>query len=342
MTGVGRPSVLSGRAGSGPVPVSRRRTTCGSGRRSAPGAARRCCRSSGCGAAGAAASTRRSSRSSTPRRSGSATTAGRSCATSRGRGWSTPEGEPIRPGGREVGWWRPVVDEDGTGRPTRSRRCSAPRPGSWSCTSARSPGCSWRCPPTPSLRTVDGQGGHGRSAPVRHRRPGPALRPGHGRGRPAARPLAPGRPARPGGRLRSVSPARGRCRSARVIGFASVGGFASARRWSRRRAAVRRLVEARRGAFAIRSARVGPVRPDLLRRQGGLGLGPVEHPFPAVLHRLDEATADADDDDAGDRGEHGDQHRHGDRGGDADLVERGDRRRAASTSTWAVVASARP
>jgi hypothetical protein len=25
----------------------------------------------------------------------------------------TPEGEPIRPGGREVGWWRPIVDSDG-------------------------------------------------------------------------------------------------------------------------------------------------------------------------------------------------------------------------------------
>ena len=30
------------------------------------------------------------------------------------RAWLvTPEGEPIRPGGREVGWWRPVVGEDG-------------------------------------------------------------------------------------------------------------------------------------------------------------------------------------------------------------------------------------
>ena len=30
------------------------------------------------------------------------------------RAWLvTPEGEPIRPGGREVGWWRPVLDADG-------------------------------------------------------------------------------------------------------------------------------------------------------------------------------------------------------------------------------------
>jgi len=30
------------------------------------------------------------------------------------RAWLvTPDGEPIRPGGREFGWWRPVVDGDG-------------------------------------------------------------------------------------------------------------------------------------------------------------------------------------------------------------------------------------
>jgi hypothetical protein len=30
------------------------------------------------------------------------------------RAWLvTPEGQPIRPGGREAGWWRPVLDADG-------------------------------------------------------------------------------------------------------------------------------------------------------------------------------------------------------------------------------------
>jgi THAP4-like, heme-binding beta-barrel domain len=30
------------------------------------------------------------------------------------RAWLvTPDGQPIRPGGREVGWWRPILDADG-------------------------------------------------------------------------------------------------------------------------------------------------------------------------------------------------------------------------------------
>jgi hypothetical protein len=39
---------------------------------------------------------------------------GRGFLSYESRAWLvTPEGEPIRPGGREVGWWRPVVGPDG-------------------------------------------------------------------------------------------------------------------------------------------------------------------------------------------------------------------------------------
>src|SRR5829696_8497757 len=67
------------------------------------------------------------------------------------------------------------------------------------------------------------------------------------------------------------------------------------------------------------------------RRAAGVGLQPGcltlgggEVALPPLLHRADQAAADADDDDAAHGGEDRDEDRGRDRGGHADLVERGD------------------
>ena len=100
-----------------------------------------------------------------------------------------------RPRGRLVA---PVLDGDGP--PTRSRRCSHCRPGSWSCTWARSTGVRLELATDAVVRTSTAK-----EVTAGHRLYGivdraPALRPGDGRGRPAAAAPTwpPSSPASPG------------------------------------------------------------------------------------------------------------------------------------------------
>ena len=96
------------------------------------------------------------------------------------RAWILDEqSKPVRPAGREVGWWRPVLVD---GRATDELEALLTTPtGVMELHLGKRTGTQIEFATDAVVRTRDRQGGHRRAPALRHRRGRAALRPGDGR-----------------------------------------------------------------------------------------------------------------------------------------------------------------